>query len=218
MIVQAVPAALMIALSTLLGIMALLLCKLRPSVSLPENPGSLKGLASILSSTLSHKAQLLQSGNLRTRELRQQLLGTKYNMIASPKTMISLEETENYNNDFVNSFKIHWWRPQILRWYLKVLILFFPAAIILSLEFIQRYSDRHSGFIDLHSSDIGTISASKYIPTMLVLLVATLFGALEFSVCTIPSKCEKRAYQIVLDIASNVCSVLKASKRQRQCT
>jgi hypothetical protein len=71
------------------------------------------------------------------------------------------------------------WQPASAKWWFTILAATIPLAIIGVLEAIQHASDRHRGFVDVRSIDMGTTVLAQYVPAAVALGVNLIFGSIE---------------------------------------
>lgn len=79
--------------------------------------------------------------------------------------------------------RIPWWQPIAVSWPAVTIMFCLAVGGIAALEVIQQLSDEQRGFAELplHTSSWETLYI-RFIPALVVLLLATLFNCLEFNV------------------------------------
>lgn len=193
--VQTTSMALIVACLVLLIILTMVVLFNRPHNVVPRDPSSLGGMAVIMANKQCLQDLLLDLGRSPTSKIRQNLstfhftsyLGRNSHNEASFQIQVSKIQpvTEIAKAPSESS---HWHRPiAIKKWFLTA-VLPLPLILIVVLEGLQQASDRHNGFLTLQQ-DTGQDSNStniltRYIPSFVVLLVATLFNMLDFTVTT----------------------------------
>lgn len=73
------------------------------------------------------------------------------------------------------------WRPITLTIPVILLTVILPVVLIGVLEVLQRSSDHNNGILDIAK---GSERYARYVPALIMLLVATLFSSLDFNVST----------------------------------
>lgn len=73
-----------------------------------------------------------------------------------------------------------WWEPLIFKTWCRVLVIFFPIALIGVLEGVQRASDRPGGIASTASPDSAHYAAT-IIPAMVMWTVCALYSAVNFN-------------------------------------
>lgn len=74
------------------------------------------------------------------------------------------------------------WLPLTLELPVMIATFFLPLAVIAILQILQNLSDQHEGILAItHGAEI----YARYVPVIFMLLVATLFNALDFNVATL---------------------------------
>lgn len=76
---------------------------------------------------------------------------------------------------------VAWWNPLTISSPVLLGMILLPIAAIVSLELLQRASDRDGGLLTLRSDYLDE-SYIHYIPALAMLLIATLFSSLDFNI------------------------------------
>jgi Protein of unknown function (DUF3433) len=88
---------------------------------------------------------------------------------------------QTYKRSDWNLTRVNWWRPLAFGLPATSITLLMPLIFIVALEVLLRYSNKHQGLIDLQPD-----SRYQYTwlfgPTLLLVLVATLFNMLDFEI------------------------------------
>lgn len=87
--------------------------------------------------------------------------------------------------------RVAWWDPLTLRKAFVLLTFLTPLLVIAALEVLQQISDRNNGFSSMQdvSSTVAGIY-TRFVPALIMLLVATSFNCLDFNVsCLAPFTC-----------------------------
>jgi Protein of unknown function (DUF3433) len=165
----------------------------RPQNVVPRKPDFLAAMAVILASSQDFQHLLADRGRSSTSDIRRRLSAFRF---------LSVWDTTNEANFRIKPSKIepsteireglseshHWHRPISTRKGFIATILPLPLAIIGILEGLQRASNRYSGFLSVNqdASDESNRTAVliRYMPALFMLLVATMFNMLDFTVTT----------------------------------
>lgn len=75
-----------------------------------------------------------------------------------------------------------WWIPLLLRPAFVILILTLPVAVFAVLEALQHLSGRPGGIASIpKSSGLGTELSTRFLPSVVMLLISTTFNAVDFN-------------------------------------
>ncbi|KAK5334062.1 hypothetical protein LTR20_010506 [Exophiala xenobiotica] len=76
-----------------------------------------------------------------------------------------------------------WWKPLMVRRPILITTLILPLAAIATLEILQRRSDNEAGILTLSTSGrTQSTLATRLIPALLMLIIATSFNSLDFNI------------------------------------
>jgi Protein of unknown function (DUF3433) len=168
---------------------------IRPWNVLPRSAESIGGLATILArsedaletfNSLGHAS--LQTLKAVTRPafykttVSQQREGYEFRIEAD-----NISREKEQSDQKRNSGHFHpriWWRPTAFSFLIMTATLASPLAIIIALEITLQQSSKRDGLADVDPSSTHR-SAWIYIPTIILVVVATLFNLLDFEVATV---------------------------------
>ncbi|OQV08144.1 hypothetical protein CLAIMM_12458 [Cladophialophora immunda] len=90
------------------------------------------------------------------------------------------------DNDMSRNDGTMWWRPLTLKLPILIISLVTPLIAVGALEVIQQVSDKHHGFVSVQESTSFSITIyTRFLPALLILLVATLINALDFNIAVL---------------------------------
>ena len=81
-----------------------------------------------------------------------------------------------------------WWRPLFVQRCMYLIALSLPLACFAALEILQRISDSHqpNGFAVVSDTDsLATKFSTRYLPALIILLVATLINSVDFNIAVL---------------------------------
>ena len=154
----------------------------------PQKPGSIASYAAILAKSSTLQSLLENTGRMRTSELVRKLEGFQYQVVHSDHAFEI--EASGGKQDVVHTTKPKvkhtQWIPWAARIPLLALVFALPLLAIAILELLQQSSNRNDGVVELHNGDSDAISyVIRYGSVLAVLLVATLFNNLDFTIATL---------------------------------
>jgi hypothetical protein len=161
----------------------------RPRDVVPRNPEPIATTALILGRSDGLRDLLLDTDRLKARDLRNAVSGYRFSTLRSPTGAIQADvyggpaQKSRARND---ADRIYWWLPLSMQPISFVAMLFLPLLVIALLEVLQRLSDRNQGFVSLprdngYAADV----YARYLPALIMLLVATLYNTFDFTVTTL---------------------------------
>ena len=154
---------------------------------IPQNQGSIASCATVLTRSPSLAESLDGTGNLRTSALRKKLHGLQFKALTSDQKC-SIEVTnltqESYQSPSSSNTKNSDWIPFAARTPMLTLSFFSPLIVIAGLEVLQSISNANNGVIGLTNDDSKFVYYIRYSSTLVILLVATLFNNLDFTITT----------------------------------
>lgn len=193
--VQTTSTILILTCLVLLVLMTAVVLVSRPYDVVPRKSDSLGALSVILSANQNLQSVLADLGRSSNSGLRQCLSGYRFSshIVWRTEKEATFHIASSTTDPTVGipgpSSEIHnWHRPLPIRKGFIATILILPLIVIGILEGLQQASDRHNGFLTLpedaseHNST--TTVLIHYIPALFMLLVATLFNMLDFTVST----------------------------------
>ena len=106
-------------------------------------------------------------------------------MLQIPATSLSRNAKRNHGRSNLVSLEgseKSWWRPFAIRLPFMLLMLAIPIAIIVIVEIIQQYSDKHDGIVNTADPIASVNALSNYLPAAFMMVVAIMFTTVEFIV------------------------------------
>lgn len=186
--IRTVPLIIMIvcfAFMTCLAVVSMLLLQKKV---IPQSQGSIASYATILARSPSLAEILNETGSLRTSALHRKLHGLQFKALPSDQgysidvTNLTREPCQSISSSKVKSND---WIPFAARTPMFTLIFLSPLIVIAGLEVFQMISNTNNGVVGLANGDYDLISyATRYGSTLVILLVATLFNNLDFTITT----------------------------------
>ncbi|RAK99633.1 DUF3433 domain-containing protein [Aspergillus ibericus CBS 121593] len=181
-IVRELSVRIMEATLAVLVVLTAALWAVRPVRSTPRDPGTIAGLASILSRSPGVSRRLAGCKNAKdiTTELAD---GTYYTRVTdNDGWTFSIEEEQKSEGTRtrISSSPITWWQPMSVSLWWWIISIFFPLLIIAGLEVAYQMSAQRNG--------LGTVDSSGYIrytwvylPALVMLIVRIFFDCIHFS-------------------------------------
>jgi Protein of unknown function (DUF3433) len=170
--------------------MAMILLLRKPVV--PQGYDSIATHAMILAQSPSLDECLEGTGHLRTSALRKKLDGLQFRIVAGAEdysiqtVKVHALEPEAKRVAAVAKVKGNDWIPFAARIPLLFSALVLPILLIAILEALQKVSNAKEGVLSLNDGDSGPISyVIRYASTLVVLIVATLFNNLDFTITSL---------------------------------
>lgn len=159
-------------LALLMSIAAVLIWFYLPVAVCPRDPGSIAGLATILSQSPGTIATLKGLDLHQVKGMKTLLSGQRYHtrMGRGQFLVDTAKERQVITGD---SPSVSWWHPLVVKIRFRVVIFGIPLALIAALETLYQFSHKHSG-IALVDSELAYIRYTwAYIPALTMLLVRT---------------------------------------------
>jgi hypothetical protein len=174
-------------------LLTLLLAVRIPRNAITRAPGSIAATASILAFSpsivelLKHGSGTLEEKDLVVRMSSHKFATTRHLVNGCPSFGITttgeIRQSVSQAADppVKSPGRIKWYRPWAFTPTLMVITLLLPLLLIVALEVLYQNSAQHNGIADIPSN--GLIRYTwLYIPTFVLVLVATLFNMLDFEV------------------------------------
>ncbi|EXJ84463.1 hypothetical protein A1O3_05131 [Capronia epimyces CBS 606.96] len=158
-----------------------------PRAVVPRNPSSIATVATILTRSTELNRLLRRQGIPSQANQKSALanyeFGTAIATTDSGKTSFKIvtSEGESGKREKEPNMDLKWWLPITTSIPVTILTLILPLVIIVMLEIIQRSSDTHNGFYAVTDTK-WTEVYSHYVPSIVMLLLATLANMLDFNV------------------------------------
>ncbi|KAI9695228.1 MAG: hypothetical protein M1820_008800 [Bogoriella megaspora] len=178
---------------TLLGLMIIitaLLVAFGKFNVVSRDPGSLAGLAAILSKSHKLQDQLSLTGSSSRSGLQRTLMGYQYRTTISeepgsyPTFSIKQSLSSQYEpNHFIENRPkgaIKWYRPWFASAPVQLAAIIFPIALLGTLEGLYDRSRNRNGLVDIDAHYNYTQYVWLYIPAIFVLSVLAMFNSIDF--------------------------------------
>lgn len=144
---------------------------------IPSNPATIATYAAILAASPRLQQHLQDAGQLRTSQLTTLLQDVEFRTVAAEhfriETTLGAKPVKP---------KKPTWKPLAGRWYMIVLTLMIPIAVIIALEVLYMKSEANDGIVDVTQSESSATYLSRYIAALVMFLTATCFTALDFAI------------------------------------
>ncbi|ORY09323.1 hypothetical protein BCR34DRAFT_568699 [Clohesyomyces aquaticus] len=177
----------------LLAVATLILLRVRPWNTAPCATDSLASIATLLAASPTMR-ELLQSVERDPASVRDTLKSHHYRSLVNPSGSFAISPVASPGSlgssntastrDYMNSKSQtknelqQWWAPMAFRKWFLVCILLLPLVLIAVLEGIQHTSDTKQGIATLDSQDDYQLAIS-YVPVLIMLLLALMYGLLD---------------------------------------
>lgn len=97
-----------------------------------------------------------------------------------------LETKGVHTNDMSRNEKPSWWSPLTIKKPVLAMTISLPLATIIVLETLQQVSDKRQGISAIqNSSDAAITIYTRFLPALVMLLVASLINALDFNIAVL---------------------------------
>ena len=121
--------------------------------------------------------------DIRKRHFRTSMMENESGVPTLTITVSGAVEEPGQNN--VHSLTI-WWKPFSVRRIFVITTFLLPLGVIVALEALQRRSDDGNGVTRiLDATSFSSKSLTHFIPALLMLLVATMFNSLDFTIAVL---------------------------------
>ncbi|KAI9709839.1 MAG: hypothetical protein M1828_002356 [Chrysothrix sp. TS-e1954] len=178
-----------------------------------REPGSVIGLATILSTSLDFLEILSGAGSSTMRQMNGRLSGTALRTRILPTlgalthSFVIEADRGHYNEDSPVPPQPkelqRYWRPISASWTIYGLVFFLPLVIIAVLESTYQYSKSHDGIANVSSSK-STTFAWSFIPALVILVLRLCFESLIFAASLFhPFSLLRRGVANVQDLLEN---------------
>lgn len=147
-----------------------------------RDPGLLSYDIMILASNPSLEELLMQSGRQRTSQLAATLHGFEFGTTIGDQHAMTITSDRVPEANKKLKEKTKAWLPLAARRPMMFLTLAAPLAVIVGLEILYRVSEANRGFLDVTGSETKASYISRYISALVVLLIATCFNGLDFTI------------------------------------
>lgn len=185
--IRELPLWLTVAGFTSLAVLTTLLWICRPRDPIPFDPEPVSTMAVVLSASPAFEQVMKGGDSVGQVQLLQQLDSYQYrteatvDLYGQQKFAIHVDGV-NTSQDVMSTTTEDWWRPLLLRPALVAVILALPVAVFVVLEVLQHLSGRPGGIASLpKASGIGTEVSTRFLPSLVMLLISTTFNAVDFN-------------------------------------
>lgn len=149
---------------------------------LPQDPALIMTDAAILSSSPALQRLLGTFHKMRTTQMANSIRNIRFSTVVDTAFTIAITREETSEEVISREIKTHKWLPLSARYPMMCLTLMLPLAAIVVLEILYRVSTHKNGFADVTGYETTAEYLSRYGSTLLVLLVATCFSSLDFTI------------------------------------
>lgn len=125
---------------------------------------------------------LTRSGHLRTSQLSGLLHGYKFAAIPQDRFHITVTHKETLEQRPPPKAKARTWTPFAAKYPIILLTMAVPLSAIIVFEVLYRTSEASAGLMDVTGSEEVASYTSRYISAAVLLLVATCFSGLDFTI------------------------------------
>jgi hypothetical protein len=172
---------------TLAGLsFVILLC--RPRNVVPRDPEPIASIALVMSQSGDLQHILEGTGRAKLDDIRKRLSPFRYasRIVVSRDNPAVFKVEATVDGEKPSSTQLpqlEWWRPFPIWISVFTLTLLSPILVIVIIEILQRISFRHDGIAPVPSDNgIDVQIYSRYLPAVVMLLIATLYNSLDFTV------------------------------------
>lgn len=186
LVVRYLPTRLLQGIAGLMFLLTILLIHSAPQNIVPKSVDSIAGTATILARSPALANTLQGTGHLGLPYLHEVLSGRWY-MSSVRRTAtgrsftIDVYQRTASTRSHEDSLQIDWARPVVLRHVVMALSLILASAVLVAIELLYEYSVVHNGIISV-SKDSFQRYVWVYAPTVVLVLIASSFSALNFEV------------------------------------
>jgi hypothetical protein len=151
----------------------------------PQNPTLISNTATVLAASPSMRELLRHAGSLRTGQLTRLLGGCEFRSVVGERfTVEGVKFAPRSSDDVEVKIKKHAWHPMTGRWYFIIATFISPILMVIALEIVYLNSRDNSGIADVTGTEDRASAISHYFSALLMLLVATCYNNLDFTIAT----------------------------------
>ncbi|CAL5873069.1 uncharacterized protein PFLUO_LOCUS7338 [Penicillium psychrofluorescens] len=148
-----------------------------------RDPGSIAGLATIMAANDTVTQSFKGTGSLDVHDLAQAGASKTYKtqviLDSRPCPQFALRDTDGQPLQIKdNAQRIQWWRPFPTTAYAHALVFGYSVSLIIALEILYQYSQRHSGITSV-ASNFYSYYAWVYVPSFTVFGITTLYSMVD---------------------------------------
>lgn len=154
--------------------------------STPQDPRSIAAHATILTASPSIEDLLRNTGDLRTSGLSSQLEEYEYRSVTDQGfnlQALKLGKEARRRNKSISS-KNSMWIPLSAKFWFVCLTATAPVLAIAALEALYRSSEANQGLKNVSGESSLLVFGRQYLSSLVILLIATLFNTLDFTITT----------------------------------
>ncbi|KAI9044253.1 DUF3433 domain-containing protein [Aspergillus affinis] len=171
-----------------------------PAAACPRDPGSIAGLATILSRSPEIMEHLTDMGSKPISAITALISDQKHGVSATREGdfVITIHRVSSANRRrSTGNDQIEWWRPLSVRIPVRSLTFGIPLALICTLESLSQHSKRSGGIAPIEDEISPVRYTWTYIPALVMLAVRILFHDLESCARIFqPYNCLQRAHAV----------------------
>ncbi|KAF7187849.1 hypothetical protein HII31_10749 [Pseudocercospora fuligena] len=181
-------ASLWIMIAGFCAMMVLTLCIMLTATrdAVPHDPGTIANNAFILSNSPELQEVLQSAGSIRTSQLRALL--SDWRFTTSKNGTFGIYTSRAYRSSAKssagNKSKKGAWIPLAASYPVICLTFAAPVVVLVVLEVLYSVSERNQGIADITGHEDRTQYLSRYLSALIMLLVATCFNALDFTIAS----------------------------------
>jgi Protein of unknown function (DUF3433) len=155
------------------------------SGAVPQNPGPIAVSATILVASSGLQKLLYGTGSYRTSQLVERLRGWTFQTNTGENFNIRVAYEGALTGRMLETKAEHsFWIPYAARYWMVALTFGSPLAAIAALEVLYRVSNANMGLVDVSDSRSVALYLFRYISAAAMLLIATNFNSLDFTVAS----------------------------------
>ena len=158
---------------------------------IPRSPESLAAIAAVMARSPAITRQLKDTGHMDIHGIRSLLSGQRFHTairdvggVRSFFVQASVNHTQDSEGEYareLDTAHVRWIRPFSMGYAAKTLAVIGPIAVIIALEVTLRISNANSGLANVNG-DSSTRYVWLYVPTLVLVLLGTLFNVLDFDI------------------------------------
>jgi Protein of unknown function (DUF3433) len=186
--IAAIPLWIMTGAFIAMMIIVVIVASSRPVGVVPCNTESIGSVSLILAQSDNIQDILSAAGGIDFGMLRDTMSNYKFRSFVKssdneiPRFALHASSSGATAEAKVHSRKIQWWHPLASSKTVICLTLSLPICLIITLEVLQRLSDRWNGIAPITSSgNLFSILLTRFLPALIMLVVATLYNSLDFA-------------------------------------
>ncbi|SMR54528.1 unnamed protein product [Zymoseptoria tritici ST99CH_3D1] len=157
----------------------------RPGRIVPQPPDLISTNATILAASTGLNQILQYSGSFRTSQVTALLRTYTFRAHTEERFYVEATRVDKPEGDTTDRKKKKGaWLPLSARWYMVLLTFTAPLVAIVVLEILYQNSRHHQGLVDVTGAEDRASYLSRYLSALFMLLIATSFNALDFTIAS----------------------------------